>query len=138
VLLSPDPGALSREACIRLLGDGGIARVGLSVGSLPVILPVNYVVDGGRVVFRTGEGSKLDAAVRHAVVCVEVDHLDEERRAGWSVLVTGEARPLADAEVSPEARRLLLPWFAAAGGQHVGVPLDIVTGRRVGTVPVDR
>ncbi len=119
---------------MRLLAETGIGRVGLSVDSLPVILPVNYVLDGARLVFRTGEGSKLEAATRNAVICIEIDHLEPRWQSGWSVLVTGQSHHLAEEEVSPEARRVLVPWSLAAGDQYVSVPLDLVTGRRVGPV----
>jgi uncharacterized protein len=117
-----------------LLGEVGVGRVGLSIGSLPVILPVNYVIDGPRLVFRTGEGSKLDAAVRNAVVCVEVDHIEPRWKSGWSVLVTGQAHHIAEDDVSEEARQVLVPWALSAGDSYVAVPLDLVSGRRVGPV----
>ncbi|MGE3449170.1 MAG: pyridoxamine 5'-phosphate oxidase family protein [Microbacteriaceae bacterium] len=126
--------SLPRGECLRLLGDGGIGRVGLSVGSLPVILPVNYVLDGPRLVFRTGPGAKLDAAVRNAVVCVQVDHIEPRWQSGWSVLVTGQAHRVDEEDVSDEARHRLVPWALSAGNQYVAVPLDLLSGRRVGPV----
>lgn len=125
---------LPRGECIRLLGEAGVGRVGLSIRSLPVILPVNYVVDGARIVFRTGVGAKLDSAVRNAVVCVEVDHIEPRWQSGWSVLVTGQAHHVSEEDVSPEARGILVPWALSAGDHYVAVPLDLVTGRRVGPV----
>src|SRR5947209_6595731 len=120
---------LARGECIRLLAEAGIGRVGLSVSSLPVILPVNYVLDGARLVFRTGEGSKLEAATRNAVVCIEVDHIEPRWQSGWSVLVTGQAHHVPADELSEAARNLLVPWSLNAGDHYVAVPLDIVTGR---------
>ena len=129
-----DREVLTRGECVRLLGDAGIGRVGLSVGSLPVILPVNYVVDGARLVFRTGEGSKFDAATRNAVVCVEVDEIEPRWKSGWSVLVTGQALHVPEDDLSDAARGLLVPWSHTAGNHCVAVPFDLVTGRRVGPV----
>ena len=51
--------------------------------------PVNYVVDQHSVLFRTDEGTKLDAASRGARVAFEVDGAEEATRTGWSVLVGG-------------------------------------------------
>jgi nitroimidazol reductase NimA-like FMN-containing flavoprotein (pyridoxamine 5'-phosphate oxidase superfamily) len=129
-----DREVLPRGECIRLLAEVGIGRVGLSVDSLPVILPVNYVLDGARLVFRTGEGSKFEAATRNAVVCIEIDHIEPRWQSGWSVLVTGQAHHVPDGELSEAARDLLVPWSLTAGDHYVAVPLDIVTGRRVGPV----
>ncbi len=128
---------IPRGECLRLLADSGIGRVGLSVDSLPVILPINYVLDGARLIFRTGEGSKLEAATRNAVVCIQIDHIEPRWQSGWTVLVTGQSHRLDETDVSPEARQLLVPWSLAAGDQYVGVPLDLVSGRRVGPVLLD-
>ena len=38
-----------------------------------MITPVNYVLDGGTVTFRTDAGSKLSAALQGAAVAFEVD-----------------------------------------------------------------
>jgi nitroimidazol reductase NimA-like FMN-containing flavoprotein (pyridoxamine 5'-phosphate oxidase superfamily) len=40
------------------------------------VLPVNFCLDAERIVLRTGEGTKLDAASRNAVVSFEVDEID--------------------------------------------------------------
>jgi nitroimidazol reductase NimA-like FMN-containing flavoprotein (pyridoxamine 5'-phosphate oxidase superfamily) len=134
MVTNPGRESLSRPECIRLLGTSGIGRVGLSIGSLPVILPVNYVVDGARIVFRSGPGSKLDAALRGAVVCVEVDRVDERWRSGWSVLVTGEATEVPAELLGDGVASLLVPWSADAGDRYVGVAMALVSGRRVGPV----
>jgi len=84
---------LSRSECLRLLATTPVGRVALSIGALPVVLPVNFALDGESVVFRTGPGSKLEAATRQAVVAFQADHVDLADETGWSVLLTGVARP---------------------------------------------
>ena len=64
---------LDLEECMRLLGTASIGRVGLHWDALPTVLPVNFVLDGDRVVFRTGRGAKLAAAAAGNVVAFEVD-----------------------------------------------------------------
>jgi nitroimidazol reductase NimA-like FMN-containing flavoprotein (pyridoxamine 5'-phosphate oxidase superfamily) len=122
---------LDRPECLRLLKSTPVGRIGFSSGALPAILPVNFVVDGDRVLVRTGPGSKLDAAVRHAVVAFEADAIDEDHRVGWSVVATGRAR-----EVGPdEAGRLDLPdvdrWAPEGNGRLVAISLDVMSGRRL-------
>lgn len=132
------PDELSWDECLQLLGHGGVGRVGLSIAALPVIVPVNYVLDDAGVVFRSGAGSKLDAALDNAVVCFEVGHIGPGWQSSWSVLVTGRAHEVAEREVSDQARKVLVPWAASARDRYVAIPLDLVSGRQVGAVLVGR
>ena len=123
---------LEREECLELLAGAAVGRIGLSVGALPLVLPVNFCVDGERIVVRTGAGTKLDAASRHAVVSFEVDEIDPWFHQGWSVVVTGIAAPLESDEELAHAKTLpLLPW-AAAGERYVAISVADVSGRRIG------
>lgn len=77
---------LSRAQCLELMGTEAVGRIGVSIGALPVVLPVNYILVTEDVVFRTIPGTKLDAAARHAVVAFEVDKYAPDGSCGWSVL----------------------------------------------------
>ena len=72
-----------------------MGRVGISVHGTPLVFPVNYVLDGEAIVFRTGAGSKLAAAER-GPVCFEVDGVDREHHSGWSVLVGGRLEEVTE------------------------------------------
>jgi nitroimidazol reductase NimA-like FMN-containing flavoprotein (pyridoxamine 5'-phosphate oxidase superfamily) len=123
---------LSEDECHALLGQGHLGRIGLVEGDRPMILPVNYVVDGAAVVFRTDEGSKLDAALRGALVAFEVDGVNNEHRTGWSVLVRGRAEPVTDRSELERLRRLpLVPWAPGAKPHYVRILADEVSGRRI-------
>ena len=50
------------DECLRLLASVPVGRVGFFADGEIVVLPVNHVVDGHDVVFRTAYGSKLSAA----------------------------------------------------------------------------
>ena len=76
------------DECRRLLGTDEVGRLAVIDGGSPAIFPVNYVVDGDSVVFRTATGTKLDAGTRHPVA-FEIDDFDRESRTGWSVVVSG-------------------------------------------------
>jgi nitroimidazol reductase NimA-like FMN-containing flavoprotein (pyridoxamine 5'-phosphate oxidase superfamily) len=125
---------LAPEECLRLLASVPVGRVGVTIDALPAVLPVNFVVHEGAVVFRTVPGTKLDAATAGAVVAFEADgygtNLDPN---GWSVLVRGVAREIADPADVAEARRLPLESWAWDGGadRFVRIELTVVTGRRV-------
>lgn len=117
----------------RLLAQEAIGRVGLTVDALPVILPVNYALLDGDVVFRSSAGVKLEAALDHAVVCFEVDGTDPRYHEGWSVLLTGRAELLEDKDELAAAERLpLRPWSGNVTGFYVRVRATMVSGRRLG------
>jgi uncharacterized protein len=102
------------DECLRLLASVPVGRVGFVAEGEIVVLPVNHVVDGHTVIFRTTYGSKLSAAVGQDLAAFEVDHYDEQTRSGWSVLVTGRAE-LVDAEADAErlSQLSLDPWVTA-------------------------
>jgi uncharacterized protein len=117
---------LTRPECMRLLGTVYVGRVGVSVDALPVILPVNFALDGHAVVFRTTPGTKLDAAVAGNVVCFEADDVDAH--AGWSVLITGRAA-VVTGDTSRLDQLVARPW--PANSHWVRIPGDVVSGRRL-------
>src|SRR5829696_9916721 len=124
-------GVLGRDECLELLASASLGRIGLSAGALPLVLPVNFCLDGDRIVMRTGAGTKLEAASRNAVVSFEVDDIDPLFHGGWSVVVTGIAAPLETEAELEHARSLpLLPW-AAAGDRYVAISIEDVSGRRI-------
>ena len=97
---------------------------------MPAAHPVNYLLDGEEVVFRTGEGAKLAAASRGVVVGFQADEIDVERRNGWSVLGVGEAYEILDpARLSELADRLPTPWAPDRAGHCISIPLQRLTGR---------
>jgi nitroimidazol reductase NimA-like FMN-containing flavoprotein (pyridoxamine 5'-phosphate oxidase superfamily) len=123
---------LSREQCLLLLGQTHVGRVALSVGALPVVLPVNYTLFDGDIVVTTVAGSKLDAALANAVVAFEIDWSDPFSHRGWSVLVRGMATVITDQVQLDEARHLhLRPWATPAACHYVRIETDVVTGRRI-------
>jgi hypothetical protein len=120
---------LGRQECLRLLSTGTIGRIGITSRALPAILPINYRVDGDRILFRTSPGTKLDAATHNAVVAFEVDHVDPIYHSGWSVLVTGVASDVSEseaAEVDATPR-----WAPGPDGRLVAISINQISGRRL-------
>src|SRR5438445_2215750 len=75
---------LDRDRCIALLDEACVGRVAVVVNGVPEITPVNYAMLDGDIVFRSGTGTKLHAALTSQPVSFEVDRFDDERRTGWS------------------------------------------------------
>jgi nitroimidazol reductase NimA-like FMN-containing flavoprotein (pyridoxamine 5'-phosphate oxidase superfamily) len=123
---------LDRDECLRLLSTARLGRVGITSGALPVILPVNFRLLGDTIVFRTGRGTKLDAATRGAVVAFETDTMDPIDHTGWSVMVTGVAHQVTDPDelesVHPEK---IARWAPTGDGCVVAISTELVTGRRL-------
>ena len=125
------------KECLRLLATKTVGRLGFLVVDQPMVLPVNYAVQGDVVVFRTGEGTKLEAAVQ-AKVAFEVDDVDERTGAGWSVLVQGVARDITDDPdwFAESLRQAAAPtWLPAAPDHYVRIDPSTISGRRLPPAP---
>ncbi len=123
---------LDRDQSLGLLRDAAIGRVLVTVGALPAAFPVNYALLGDDIVFRTGAGTKLQAAASDTVVGFEVDDFDARGHGGWSVLVTGHAREIDSPEELAAAVRLpLQSWLPTAPERFVKIHTQLVTGRRL-------
>ena len=119
---------LTREECLALLANVPVGRVAVArEGAGPLVVPVNFVLDGDVVVFRTDAGTKL-SAVRSSPISFEADVVDAYHRIGWSVLVDGVAYEATRWEIE---HLDLTPW--SGGGPHHWVRLlpSTITGRRI-------
>ena len=124
---------LTREECLALLPTVPVGRLVFTERALPAVVPVNFVVDRGRILVRTGATSSLAAAVRGAVVAFQVDEFDAKARNGWSVTVTGRAGEISDPLDLLRVDELpLVPWVGGRLEHVIFVPVELVNGRRVG------
>jgi nitroimidazol reductase NimA-like FMN-containing flavoprotein (pyridoxamine 5'-phosphate oxidase superfamily) len=124
---------LDRRECLRLLATVPVGRIGVSIGALPAILPVNFALVGDYIVIRTVPGTKLDAAVRRSVVAFEVDSYALDGSSGWSVLIQGICSEVTDAAEREALARSGLQAWAFGGGaadRFVRVEVSFVNGRR--------
>lgn len=123
---------LEEAECLALMSQVHVGRVGVSIGALPAIFPVNFVLSDGAVYFRTGEGTKLDAATTNAVVAFETDRFDAFEHGGWSVLAVGTAAPVTNpAQLAALSHLRLQPWAGGRRDHLVRVPIEFVSGRRI-------
>src|SRR5215469_8258854 len=91
---------LSFGDCLRLLDSVPVGRIGFFADGEIVILPVNHLMDGQDVIFRTGAGSKLSSVGSKHLVSFEADSYDARTRSGWSVVVSGFTEVVeSDAEI---------------------------------------
>jgi uncharacterized protein len=125
---------LDRAQCEALLASDDVGRLAVVVDGQPHIVPVNYATPGGGVVvFRTDAGTVLtEASLAH--VALEVDAIDRATRTGWSVVVRGLGRDIADAidEESVRLRQLpLRTWAPGDRRQWFKIVPTEVTGRMI-------
>ena len=124
---------LTLEECLAHVRDEPVGRVAFVHDGDPVILPVNHAVDGLHVFYRSTWGSKLQVARHAGSVALEVDGYDAEAQTGWSVLVSGVAEAVYDAEDSARLDALPLRSWVGAGDPTfwVRIRAEQVTGRAV-------
>ncbi|MQA02437.1 MAG: pyridoxamine 5'-phosphate oxidase family protein [Streptosporangiales bacterium] len=128
---------LSYGESLELLGTVPVGRIVFSLRALPAVRVVNHVVDEGAVIIRSHEGAAIVPAVGAgpgAVVAYEADALDEHRRLGWSVVVTGVASLVDDPVAIERYGAILHPWVLGRMDQVIRIDPHLVTGFRL--VPV--
>ncbi len=119
---------LSREECMRLLGLGGVGRLAVTGERAPTVRPVNFAIEDGRVVMRTGDGVLWAAASAGTAASFEFDEIRNEDHRGWSVIVTGDLVAMG------ENRSAVLPvkvWTAGAKERVIALDIAEISGRRV-------
>jgi nitroimidazol reductase NimA-like FMN-containing flavoprotein (pyridoxamine 5'-phosphate oxidase superfamily) len=129
---------LTEAESMRLIEQSEVGRIGYTGRFGPVVLPVNFKVVNGAVVFRTETDSALAEDLRTGIpgaeyeVAFEIDAMDAATRTGWSVMVQGGVHYVDD-EATRE--RLLhagiVPWVGGRKCQFLRVAPMHVTGRRI-------
>lgn len=123
---------LTKSECFELLTACHLGRIAFVDERGPIALPVNFVLDQHMVVFRTDEGTKLDAASCGAQVAFEADGTDARDGTRWSVVVRGEAVEVTDREELARLRGLPLhPCAPGPKSRYVRILPAVVTGRRI-------
>jgi len=120
---------LTDEQCWERLETQELGRLVTHVGEVLDIFPVNYVVDGRSILFRTAEGSKLTELTINDLVLFEVDEHDDAEV--WSVVVRGRARRLdTSAEVAEADALPLKPWIPTLKYNYVRITPTSASGRQ--------
>lgn len=129
-----DLDVIARDECLELLRGRTYGRLGVTSAGQPVVLPINYAMDDERIVFRTGAGGKFHAMVHGARVAFEIDEIDAERHAGWSVLATGRVEEVTDEAEQQrlEAQSPITPWADGERSHWMVIPSPRISGRRIG------
>jgi nitroimidazol reductase NimA-like FMN-containing flavoprotein (pyridoxamine 5'-phosphate oxidase superfamily) len=129
---------LDEAECLRLISPGGIGRIAYSGRYDLTVLPVNYMVVDGAVLFRTAQDSLTGEDLRTGIanaefrVAFEIDEFDKAAREGWSVLIQGPAHHLDSEEEQAGAREAgVEPWPGGRKEHFIRIDPARITGRRI-------
>jgi len=129
---------LDEAECLRLISAGGVGRIGYTGRFGPTVLPVNYALHEGTIVFRTGQhgplGEDLRTGIEHAEskVAFEIDELSPATREGWSILIQGAAHPVdSESERASVVQSGVEAWPGGEKELFVRVIPTRITGRRI-------
>ncbi|BAN03518.1 pyridoxamine 5'-phosphate oxidase family protein [Ilumatobacter coccineus] len=121
---------LTEDECWERLRRTSIGRIGVLHDEQPAVYPVNYLVDGSSVVFRTRPDSKISQAPLLERVAFEIDGFEPADGDAWSVLIKGFGRFLDSVpEIAQVDRLLLFPWVDVDRSAWVRIIPVEVTGR---------
>jgi nitroimidazol reductase NimA-like FMN-containing flavoprotein (pyridoxamine 5'-phosphate oxidase superfamily) len=129
---------LDEAECLRMIAPGGIGRLVFAGRFDLTVLPVNYKLHDGAILFKTTQHGAtvedLRTGIAHAEyrVAFEVDEFDRAAREGWSVLVQGPAHHLdSESERADAAAADVVPWPDGDREHFIRITPARITGRRI-------
>ena len=129
---------LAANECWAVLRGAEVGRLAACLGAHPEIFPVNFVVDSGSVVFRSGEGTKISLISRAPEVAFEADGVDEATGDAWSVVAHGRAEQVGSSQAVEALALPLFPWQDGDKHRFVQLVPTRITGRRFHVVDRER
>ena len=129
---------LGEDESLRLIEQVEVGRIGFTGRYGPEVLPVNYKVVDGTIVFRTEAEGALGEDLRTGIpgaeykVAFEVDEVDAATRTGWSVMVQGAVHHVEDeAECAELAKVGIDPWISGERSLFLCITPTLISGRRI-------
>ncbi|MFD7835044.1 helix-turn-helix domain-containing protein [Streptomyces sp. NPDC059761] len=123
---------LDETECRRLLNTHGVGRIAIFTPEGPAVLPVNYLIAGPDIAFRTS-AEAVTARAAGTEVAFEIDNIDDVTATGWSVLAVGELAAVTDRDeihhLNATARSQ--PWAGGPRSHWMKLTPARITGRRV-------
>lgn len=120
---------LTEAECLEELAAHHVGRVAYCEQDTPVVVPVNYVMDGDAVLLRIAPGSALARRLGPTPASFQLDEFDPFTQSGWSVLLRGSASKVDPADHPAAAG--LRPWAEGQRTVHVLLRATQVSGRRL-------
>lgn len=135
-IVRPDTGRrlerLSIPECLARLSRAGIGRIAFAYGPAPVVLPINFALDGVTVVLRTAHDTQLASLPDGEGVALEIDHVDLDDHTGWSILMRGRIDRITDPADLEHCHELPLGHYAPGDRQEWRrISPATISGRRI-------
>jgi uncharacterized protein len=92
---------LGRDDCMRLLAPGGVGRIAVPGERVPTMRPVNFALQGDRIVIRTSDRALWAAAEARVNASFLFDEVRNEDHWSCNVIVTGSLEELGDDTHAP-------------------------------------
>ena len=135
-LYEPQLATLTREECLELLRGAVVGRIGYVADGKAIIIPVNFALLEGDIVFCTATGSKLSWLSLRERVTFEADESRPADHEGWSVLIHGVAREVTHPEELAVLRRgPLSSWLRSPREHWVRITIEAMSGRALKSAP---
>ena len=127
---------LSRQECLRLIGEVTVGRVVFTQRALPAVRVVGHLVEADQIIFRADLGPAISTETggdrdRGTVVAYEADLIDAADSVGWSVVVVGRATHVTDETEVARYRRALPSWAADGADDVIAIRAGMVAGFRL-------
>jgi hypothetical protein len=120
--------ALSARECWELLATASVGRLALSVRALPVIVPVQYYLDGRTLAVCLGHLELPERSLDETIIAFAADSIDPVTRSGWLVQIQGRS-------VIPRGPRIDTDCGWPAAAQIVEIEPGTISGHRVHLCP---
>lgn len=117
---------LPADECWQLLTTTPVGRIAWTTSTGPVVVPVNFAVDGRTIKIRTAAYSAMVQKADVERVAFQVDRIDDATHTGWSVLARGRAEVRYG---EPEDGSGPEPWPRGPRSATVVIDVDEITGR---------
>ncbi len=128
---------LDPAECWEFLRRSAVGRLAVIVDHHPEIFPINFVVDGNSLVFRTEAGTKFWSALQDPCA-LEVDGYGPPAGTAWSVMVKGQAVHVEGQDEKTRIDKLKLnPWQPGSKEIYLRVNPTSLTGRHFRTTLPD-
>jgi uncharacterized protein len=122
---------MTQQQCLARLQEAPVGRVAVTRRALPAVVPVNYVLAGSSILFRTEPGGMLALGCDKTVVAFEIDELAADGMSGWSVLVVGMAELLTGSDAIRAIEKGLVSAAGDGRDQFVAITIGQLTGRTI-------
>ncbi len=121
---------LDAAECWPLLLRSGVGALATVADGRPDVFPINYLVDGHTLLFRSAPGTKVDELVAspHAAFVAQ----GQDATGHWSIVMRGQVAILTDqVDVIGSGALELVSWAPGAKRVFLRLTPESVEGRRV-------